>query len=212
MLSVFLSAGLWRLVFPAAPAPGVLWSRDRSRAMDCVRVGAEEGSRSYPGQIAPTPPRGRMGTTDTVVCTERMLRRDLRSPQDEAVLTDLQATVSALASAARSQRPDLVGRTWLVEAHDPSTQVSAKLRFATQNALADNGLAVSDRTPVLAVGDVDVLTRLPPDQAYAVACERYGGNGSVTDDQVLMAIIRRDPRETSLHGGLCVDGQWTWLR
>ena len=100
----------------------------------------------------------------------------------------------------------------MVEVFYPSPQVSDKLAFATKNALGAEGLQVSDRTPVLSGDDVNVILRLPPSEAYPVACRRYQQTGGVGEQDVLLALVTRDLRETNLHTGLCVDGQWTWLR
>ena len=145
-------------------------------------------------------------------CRERLLRDGLRSDRDEAILRTLESSAAMLAGAAHGLRPDLAGRTWHVEAFYPSPQVSSKISFATKNALSERGLQVSDRTPMLAVDDIDVILHLPPSEAYPVACRRYQQRGSLDEGDALLAVLIRDLRETELHAGLCVDGQWAWLR
>lgn len=194
------------------PAPGVRRSLDSARALECAPMSAAAADDQRPGQVVTSPPRGDFVERDAVICVERLLRPGLRAPLDEAILGSLDALTAELATNAASRRPDLRARTWLVETFYPSAQVSAKLAFATKNALLRQGLQVSDRTPVLAAGDIDVLTRLPPDQAYPAACLRYGATGTLDDGDALLAVVHRDPRETILHAGLCADGTWTWLQ
>lgn len=194
------------------PAPGPNQSKTWSRNLDCERLTAETGSRLYPGEIKPPIPRGANLERATVVCRERMLRAGLRSALDEALLSELQVTSVALAETAASVRPDLADATWLVEVYVPSPSVGAKVGFATKNALMSRGLRVSDRTPVLGFGDLDVITRMPADEAYPTACLRYFATGSLAEGDALLAVVTRDPRETILHAGLCAEGEWTWLR
>lgn len=194
------------------PAPGLTMSRARSRTLECERLTAEIGHERYPGVIQAVRPRGEYVERSALVCAERLLRPGLRADRDEAILSTLQPLVTDLTAAAGQLHPELAGRTWLVETYYPSSQVSAKLSFATKNALVDQGLHVSDRTPVLSAGDVEVLTRMPPEEAYAAACRRYGDNGSLGPGDALLAVVSRDPRETILHAGLCTDGRWAWLK
>ncbi len=194
------------------PAPGMTMSRTRSRTLECERITAEVASQRYPGKVQPSRPRGEYLERSALVCAERLVRPGLREDRDEAILSSLQALVADLTSSAVDLHPELASRTWLVEAFYPSAPVSAKLSFATKNALVERGLLVSDRTPTLSAGDVDVLTRMPPEQAYPAACRRYNDNGSMGAEHALLAIVSRDPRETILHAGLCADGQWSWLK
>ena len=113
---------------------------------------------------------------------------------------------------AAAQRPDLDARTWLVEAHYPSASVASKISFATKNALVELGLSVSDRMATLAAGDVDVIVRMSPEDAYPAACRRYFASGSLGADDALLSVILRDTQATILHAGLCEQGQWTWLK
>ena len=194
------------------PAPGLTRTATRARNLECERLTAETASRRYPGEINAPRPRGDYVERTLVVCRERLLRPGVRPPRDEAILSSLEATTGELARTAASLRPDLHGSTWLVEAYYPSGPVAAKITFATKNALMGRGLQVSDRAPILGAGDVDVITRLPPDEAYPAACRRYFETGSLGPDDTLLAVVHRDPRATVLHTGLCTLGQWTWLR
>lgn len=197
---------------PAAPAPGLLRSKEQSRDFSCERLSAEAGNQRRPGQVDAPRPRGDYIERSVVICQQRLMRRGLRRPGDEAILSTLRERVTTLANAAASRRPDLATHTWLVEAHYTNPQIASKLRFATQNALAADGLHVSDRSPALSVGDLNVITRMAPNDAYAVACQRYAANGSLGEDDALLAVISRDPRETILHAGICVGGEWGWLQ
>lgn len=194
-------------------SPRVGYSRSDARRYDCERLDPVSGSQRYPGRIAPPPPRA---TPDeqagSVLCRERMLRPGLRAARDEAILSTLEDRTAGLASQAHSRRPDLRERTWLVEVFYPNSAVSAKIDFAAKNALSQAGLAVSDRAPVLGFGDIDVITRMAPAEAYPVACQRYHDTGSLGESDALLAVLVRDPRETLLHAGLCDKGHWTWLQ
>ncbi len=207
-----IALALAPFVFRPDPAPGFFRSRDDSRNMDCELIDAAQGAQRYPGVIQPVKPRGDYAERSVMVCKERVMRPGLRDGPDEAILASLQSQVTALAAAARALRPELEARRWLVEAHHTDAQVASKISFATKNALVLQGLQVSDRTPVLGVGDVDVITRMAPLEAYAAACQRYAATGSLGEGDALLAVMLLDPRETSLHAGLCADGRWEWLR
>lgn len=204
--------GLLALLNPAAPAPGLLRTKQGARQLDCQPVDDYRGVHTHPGVIEPPPPRGSFGEHNTVVCAERWLRAGLRSPHTEAILSSLDTSTRALAARAGDEHPHLAQRTWLVEAHHFDTQVAAKLRFATQAALIDAGRPVSDRVPIWTPSDISVLTRLPPERAYAAACKRAHDSGQLSDNDVLMSVLVLDPRETILHAGVCTRGHWAWLQ
>lgn len=212
MIVVFLIS---LIILPFAvqtdPAPGVLRSKAEARQLDCEPMSAEVGAARRPGEITTSQPRGDFVNRSAMLCAERLLDPGVRAPRDEAILASLDAMTTEMAAAAASRRPDLAGRTWLVESHYPSAEVASKLSFAAKTALARQGLSVSDRTPLLAVGEVGVLTSLPPERAYAAACQRYAATGGLGSTDALLAVVSRDPRETLLHAGLCVDGAWSWL-
>lgn len=207
-----ISLALLPFVGQPDPAPGLLRDKSWSRNLECDRVGAETGSQRRPGQVITSGPRGDYVDRSAVICAERLMRPGLRSDRDEAILSTLDDRAAELAGLAEALRPDLAGRTWLVETYYPSGPVSAKISFAAKNALVGRGLRVSDRTPILGAGDVDVITRMPPQQAYPAACQRYHQTGSLGPDDALLAVVSRDPRETILHAGLCTQGQWRWLQ
>lgn len=206
MLSLLALLGLYDT------APGLFRTKGEVRSFDCERLDAQTGSQRYPGVIQPPRPRGDYVERSQVVCRQRIVRAGLRAPADEAILSTLEASTVDLAETVVSLRPDLEGSTWLVEAYHPSGPVAAKVAFATKNVLVGRGLTVTDRTPTLGAGDVDVITRMPPDEAYRTACRRYHDTGSLREGDALLAIVHRDRRETVLHAGLCVGGAWTWLR
>ncbi len=210
--AIILWLGLLVFVSPKDPAPGLLHSKNEARNLECERLSVEEASRAHPGDVAPPGPRGDYYARSALVCTERLVRPGLRDARDEAILSTLDARSSELAAAADALRPELQGATWLVETYYPDPQVAAKIGFATKNALVFQGLRVSDRTPLLGAGDVQVITRMTPSDAYAAACRRYADNGSLGPDDVLLGVVSLDPRETALHAGLCQQGTWTWLR
>jgi len=193
------------------PAPNIVRSRDRARNLVCVRVEPLQGAVEYPGRIQPPRPRGDDADRSTLVCRERLLRRGLRAPRDEAVLNTLEDRAQDVALRVSSLDPALRDRTWLVETFYDHPEVLDKISFATQNALMAQGLSVSDRHPKVAPGDVEVLTRLDPMEAYPAACARYQATGSVSGTDALLALVALDRRATELQAGLCVDGRWTWL-
>lgn len=209
---ILLSLAILPFIAPLGPHPGVVWSRDEVRSLDCEWVTAEAGSRQYPGRVAADDPRGGFIERGAVLCQERLMRPGLRADRDELILADLEAMTADLAGVAAAQRPDLDARTWLVEAHYPSASVASKITFAAKNSLVELGLSVSDRMPTLSAGDVDVIIRLAPTEAYPAACRRYLATGSLGADDALLSVILRDDQETILHAGLCEQGQWTWLK
>jgi hypothetical protein len=208
-----------RIAFPYAdpsdPMPSLAVSRTRSRTYECSPVDAARGSQLYPGRVDRVYSRGDVLQPDSFVCRQRLLHNldsGARSSLDGAILASMTPLVTDLAGLAASVDPALTERTWLVEAFYPDPAVQTKIAFAAKNALMDAGVSVSDRAPVLGVGDVAVLTRMAPADAYPAACIRYSAIGSIGPDDVLLAVVHRDPRETTLHAGLCVDGAWRWLR
>ena len=205
--AAFLLPWLW----PVYPAPGVFRSKQAARAYHCERARPDAPSHRTTTRAEPPPPRGDYRQSDLIVCTQPVIPERLRDPEDDVLLRTLDVRTRELAAAAHAVHPDLQQRTWLVEAHDRSSTVSAKLRFATQNALMEKGLAVSDRTPLLGFGDMQVVTRLDPAQAHPTACVRYSATGSLEEDDVLLVILRPDPQATILVGGICAQGRWTWL-
>lgn len=192
------------------PAPSLLRTKEASWALECERMSVDAALADHPGLLLPVKPRGDGVERDVLVCAERVMAPGARDPVDEAALTDLRHHAAELAGAAAAA--DLGEVTWLVDAHHASAQVAAKISFATKTALMDLGLAVSDRVPLLGAADLDVLTRMPPSQSYALACQRYAQTGALADGQALIAVTPYDPRSTALHAGVCHGGAWRWLR
>lgn len=210
-MNLTLLLAIWASPF-IRPQPGSWRDPDEAANYTCTRLSLEEAERARPGAVRPRGPRGDLYDRDVMLCQERILPLGLRLDGDEAVLSSLESRVTELAGAARGYRPDLLGATWLVEVFYPSPAVSAKISFAAKNALMAEGLRVSDRAPTLAAGDVQVITRMPPEDAYPTACRRYADNGSLRAGEALLAVVQLDRLETTLHAGLCAAGSWTWLR
>ncbi|MGQ0505940.1 MAG: hypothetical protein ACT4TC_11560, partial [Myxococcaceae bacterium] len=101
---------------------------------------------------------------------------------------------------------------WHVDAFYPQTAVASKIAVAARTALVEHGQRVSDRVPVLAPGDIAVLSRLSPKEVYPLACKRFFAEGALEDGDAFLAVMIIDPRETQLHAGVCRFGQWKWLR
>lgn len=202
----------WAPAAWADPMPNLFHSRSELRGWECEDLSMREGARRYPGRVVQSESRAVDPDRRLVVCAERWLRPGVRDPREDAILSELKATADGLARAAASTRPELRSRNWLVEVSYPVPLVSGKLGFAVKNALVDDGLSVSDRHPALAAGDVSVLARLPPLDAWPAACFRWRDSGALGPRDALLAVALLDPRETALHAGLCVDGGWSWLR
>lgn len=196
----------------ATPLPWPGLARYRARDLDCVRLDADVAHRRYPGLIDAPHPKGELRSSDVLRCQQRLLRAGLRPNGVEALLGTLQDRVADAARATRAEAPELTPRTWLVAAHLASPAVSAKVRFAAQNALMAEGLAVSDRAPIWSAGDVRALAGLPGDQVMPAACARMHALGQLDSDTALLGLTQVAPRETGLHAGVCADGAWTWLR
>ena len=185
--------------------------REKQDRLECERLSHAEANARHPGVLPPEKPRGDYLDRTLLLCRERIAPPELRHPRDESVLFELGEQASTLAEAATSAAPD-GDHVWLVEANYPNAQVVPKLTFATKVALMRRGVTVSDRLVALGADDVDVITRMEPMQAYPAACHRYAESGSLRQGDVLLTLMVLDPRETSLHAGLCTDGRWTWLR
>lgn len=197
-------------IIPADPGPTLLRAKARARNFECQRLSAQAGKDLYPGRVDVSKPRGDYIARDAVVCRERLFREGQRQARDEAILLELQRHATTIAGSVETL--DLPGRTWLVETFYPSQAVAAKINFATKNALMQDGMRVSDRTPLLSASDLDVLMRMPAAQAYPSACQRYFDTGALKDTDALLAVVLRDPQETNLHAGVCASGGWVWLR
>lgn len=192
------------------PAPGFFTSHEDARKLVCARTTFEAVRRADPGRLDEPRPRGDFADRDLVRCETKLLDDARRDPQDRAILAGLDADAAQLAQRVRSTAPP--GRTWLVEAHYPNPAVASKIAFAAKAALVERGLTVTDRAPVLAVGDLDVLSRTPPLEAHPLACRRYYAPGRLEDPDAVLALVVLDRRETLLHAATCVNGRWSWLQ
>jgi len=194
------------------PAPGVTRTRAEARNMDCTRLTEAAAHDRYPGQFREPAPRGDFSETGVIVCKGRIMEPGERPRRDEALLSELSRSAAEIAESAIALGAQHADKTWLVDAFYPDPAVAAKLAFATKTALVERGRRVSDRVPILASGDILVVGRMPPNEAYPLACARYRAEASMGDDEVLLAVVLLDARETTLHAGLCTGGRWRWLR
>lgn len=194
------------------PSAGIFRDRQDARNLDCVRLGQAEAHARYPAEVPAPPARGTAKVTDAVACTRRFMRHGERPARDELILSSLRQTVGGLVQTARAAVPATTPVTWHVDAFYPDANVAAKISVAAKTELVEHGLQVSDRVPLLAAGDIAVLGRLPPKEAYSLACARYFTENILADDHVFLGLMIVDAREGQLHAGLCERGQWKWLR
>jgi len=194
------------------PLDGWLASGTELRKLDCDPVTLEGARQQAPGRIRERAARGEYFERRAVICRERLMAPGVRRARDDAMLSGLRTTADELAGLVAELEPAEQRRTWLVETFHPEPAVGHKVGFAVKNALLDRSLKVSDRAPALAAGDIEVIGGLPAQAAYPLACTRYAAAGSLGADDALLAVVLRDPRETILHAGLCMDGRWRWLR
>jgi hypothetical protein len=192
------------------PSPGILQSKEEARNLECIRLSQAEAHERFPGAVPEPPARGSWSTTDALTCTRRFMRIGERPARDEVILSSLRQTVGGITQAASALEAGEL--TWHVDAFYPEPAVAAKISVAAKTELAERGRKVSDRVPVLAAGDIAVLWKLPPKQAYPLACARYFAEGTLTERDVFLGLMIVDARETQLHAGLCVRGEWKWLQ
>jgi hypothetical protein len=193
------------------PSPGITLSKAESRRLECERTTLEHAGKLFSGEVAKARPRGEFIERSAMICAETIMQPHQRAPLDHAILNNLENTIDAIATLAHTRYTQHHKKLWHVESFYPNPQVASKLAFALKNALVTRGLKVSDQTPTLAFGDIDVLSRLPPDESYPLACQRYLAAESLSNDDVLISLVLRDRRETILHAGLCANGQWQWI-
>lgn len=192
------------------PAPGVWQSRTDARGMDCVNLGQALAHERYPAEIPDLPARRLDGPANTLVCTRRFLPPDERRPRDEAILSQLGASVLELTQAATALAPP--GLTWHADAFYPDEQVGQKIAVAARMALAETGHVVSDRVPLLTGGDIAVIGRMAPQDGYPLACSRYYAEQVMGMKDAFLGVMILDGRETQLHAGTCIAGTWRWIR
>jgi hypothetical protein len=192
--------------------PASLWlSRQETRSFECNRVSQDQAHELRPGIVPERSPRaGTFEFTDALICERRYLAPGERPARDEAILSSLRASAQEIAQLATVGVPE--GTTWLVDAFYPEPMVASKISVAVRTELVERRHRVSDQVPVLAAGDIAVLRRLKPSEAYPLACSRYFAEHSLSDQQRFLGLMIVDARETQLHAGLCSDGKWRWLR
>ena len=192
------------------PSAGFVQTKAQARNYDCQRMSQDEAHERYPGVVPELPPRGAYGVTDALICNRRLVDWGEREGRDEVVLTALEPTVEEIVRLAGAAAPE--GTTWYVDAFYPAPQVAQKISTAARVGLVERGQRVSDRVPVLAAGDIAVLARMSPWRAYRVACGRYFSEQVLGRGEAFLGIMILDARESQLHAGLCVEGEWRWLQ
>jgi len=192
------------------PAPGITQTKAYSRNLECDRVSQAHAHELYPGKVPDLPPRGSYSNIDALVCTTRLAEPGERAARDEVILTSLRQTVGQITRLASALAPDQT--TWHVDAFYPQPTVAQKISVAARIDLAERGHQVSDRVPVLAAGDIAVLARLSAAKAYPLACRRYFAEKVLAENDAFLGLMIIDARETDLHAGICLRGEWKWLR
>lgn len=193
------------------PAAGFVQTKEQARNYDCHRYSQEEAHERFPGTVPEPPPRGgNFGVKDALICRRRLVDWGERDGRDEVILTSLRSTVDEIVRLAGTAAPPKA--RWYVDAFYPSPAVAQKLSVAARVSLAERGQQVSDQVPLLAAGDISVLARLPPSKAYGVACKRYLEEQVLARGEVFLGIMTLDSRESQLHAGVCIDGEWRWLQ
>ncbi len=192
------------------PAAGFIQTKAQARNYDCQRYSQEEAHERYPGLVPEPPARGgNFGLKDALLCRRRLVEWGDRDGRDEVILTELKASVDDIVRLAGSTAPEKT--TWYVDSFYPSPQVAQKISIAARVTLAERGARVSDAVPVLAAGDIAVLARMAPWKSYGVACRRYFQEKVLVPGESFLGIMILDERESQLHAGVCVEGEWRWL-
>jgi hypothetical protein len=192
------------------PAPGIWHDKSEARNLDCSHVSRQRAHELHPGEIPATPARLANQESDALLCTRRIMRNGERPERDEVILSSLRQSVGALVEVASALAPG--GLTWHVDAFYPQPEVGAKISVAARTELAEQGRRVSDKVPLLAAGDLAVLGRMAPKDAYPLACKRYFAQHALGENDAFLGIMLIDSRETQLHAGLCLNGAWRWLQ
>ena len=195
---------------PYDPAPGLWHGKAEARNLDCSRMSQQRAHELHPGEIPALPARLANQDTDALLCTRRIMRNGERPERDEVILSSLRQSVGEIVEVASALGPGEL--TWHVDAFYPQPEVAAKISVAARTELAEQGRRVSDKVPVLAAGDIAVLGRMAPQQAYPLACKRYFDQHALGENDAFLGIMLIDARETQLHAGLCLNGEWRWLR
>jgi hypothetical protein len=193
------------------PTAGLASTKAQMRRLSCQRLAQAEAHQRFPSEVPENAVRElATGETDALVCENDVMSAGDRSSRDEGILRSLTASTSALTELASASVTAPV--TWYVDTLYPNQRVASKVSVAARVELAERGRAVSDRVPLLAAGDLEVLSHLSLHQAFVLACTRAFAEKSLTERDVLLAFSIVDVRDTSLHAGLCQQGSWRWLQ
>lgn len=192
------------------PSPGIFQSKKAARNLECEHLSQAQAHALYPTQVPELPARGTHAVNNALVCTPRIMNHGERPARDELILSNLSKSVGEITDAAAALgHSDL---TWHVDSFYPDARVASKISVAARTDLAESGRKVSDRVPLLAAGDLAVLSRLSPQESWPLACTRYFAEGSLTERDAFLGVMIVDPRETQLHAGVCLGGEWRWLQ
>ena len=193
------------------PAAGFIQTKQEARNYDCRRYSQAEAHDRFPGVVPEPPPRlSNHGVRDALVCNRRLIDWGDRDGRDEAILSTLRTDVDELVRLAASAAPEQT--TWYVDSFYPQPQVAQKIAIAARVSLVERGHAVSDQVPLLAAGDIAVLARTGPANAYRIACKRYFTESVLQHGEAFLGLMIVDGRESMLHAGVCLDGEWRWLQ
>jgi hypothetical protein len=195
---------------PYDPAPGIWHDKSEARNLDCSRVSQQRAHELHPGELPAPLARLANQESEALICTRRIMRHGERPERDELILASLRKSVGEIAEVASALGTGELN--WHVDAFYPQPEVAAKISVAARTELAEQGRRVSDKVPVLAAGDIAVLGRMEPKHAYPLACKRYFAQRALGENDAFLGIMLIDERETQLHAGLCLNGEWRWLR
>lgn len=192
------------------PAWGFWQGRQELRNLECERMTQQRAHDLYPVRVPePSPRTETLTSIDALVCSPRIVPFGERPARDEVVLTTLRARVAEFSQTASAVHNDVT--TWYVDAFYPELTVATRIATAARTQLAERGMPVSNRVPLLAAGDLLVLRDLDVARAFPVACARYFAEHSLADKEALLGIALVDERVSELHAGVCRNGVWRWL-
>lgn len=233
----FLFAGSDHAADPIQQA----WYGNRAlRTLTCERLSQADAHERYPAEIPPTDARSTTFLTrDALVCERRQVPSGQNHPQDELILEHLTRDVDELVSLTTPTLRGDFGEpevppsnmpgastnddgTWglprgevkrvFVDVHYPRSGLRQKIAAAAQVALFDQGFPVHQGAPLLAAGDVEVITTVPPQFSAPLACQRLHAEGALRADDALVTLALLREQESILHVGVCRQGGFTWLR
>lgn len=194
----------------------VAWEgRQEARQFECERLSQAEAHRRNPAMVPPPHPRATaLMQIDALVCKRPIRTAGALSPRDELILGRLRDDVGELSGLAASTGDK--NTHWVVDAFFPDPVMVRKITTATRVALAEQGYLVSDQPPLLSAGDAEVFRTLPVRDALPLACRRLHDSGALgrgSDEEVaFLAIALLHEKESQLHAGTCVRGEYRWLR